>query len=514
MPVSGNYNFQNHLNFLGLSHNPFPVAPDNTDFYLSQHNDIVIEKLTQAILTRKGFMLLTGEIGLGKTTLSREIIQTLELHQVETSLILQSFFQETNLLKEIVKDFGIQTEETKNDLPLLMTRLNEFLLKKNKAGINCAIVIDDAQNLTIESLELIRMISNLEADTEKLVQILLVGQPELLEKLNCKELRQLKSRVTIRQKPIPLKHSEMGTYIHFKLNKAGNIGKIIVKDNTIEKLYQKTLGNLRKTNILMDQALNYAVEEKTFTIKPGFITRADKELTFDVPTRKARNFLSSFIIFLLVLVIIGMGGGITFFYVHSARKAPSVARKIVVAPEEKVKPAILPDTKIKIQGKPILIENETVVTDSVTSFLSAYGLDSFSTQFQQALNQKKLSDIKDLIFDQTGYQLITLNTIPPFVREKFDVLSSVDPDTQKTECYLFWKPWLKIIKFYSGYRGEEISDLQTLLLKINLYHYNIDGIVGQIIMKSVKEFQRNSNLPVTGFPDPETIFLMANTDKK
>ena len=130
--ASGNYNFQQILNFFGLSHNPFPMAPDNTDFFISLHHDKVIAKLTQAVFARKGFMLLTGEIGLGKTTLSRRIIHILEQNHVEISLIFQSFYQGKNLLKEIIKDFGIQVNDTQQDISVLMTRLNTFLLEKNQ----------------------------------------------------------------------------------------------------------------------------------------------------------------------------------------------------------------------------------------------------------------------------------------------------------------------------------------------------------------------------------------------
>ncbi|NOX35446.1 MAG: AAA family ATPase [Deltaproteobacteria bacterium] len=508
MQVSGNYNFRKHLEFLGLSHNPFPVAPDNTDFYISQHNDIVITKLIQAVLSRKGFMLLTGEVGLGKTTLSRRIIQVLEEQDVETSLILQSFFQGENLLKEIIRDFGMPTKDTGDDLSTLMTGLNDFLLEKNKAGINCAIVIDDAQNLSIESLELIRMISNLEADREKLVQILLVGQPELLDKLNCHELRQLKSRVAIRQNPIPLKKTEIEKYIQFKLNMAGDQGKITVRPDTLKNLYKLTSGNLRKLNILMDQALHQAFLNNTHTIKPGFISKADKELDFDIPAGKNTGLFFKFTLFLLVLIIIGTGAGTAFFYYHSSNKKKKATKKSNIAiVQNPVSNTLLKnnkDNKKKIK---------TFVADSVASFLSAYGLESFSIQFQQALNRKKLKDIGELIFDRTGLQLIRLNAVSTHVRQKYDILSSIDPDTGKTGFYLFWKPGLKIVKFYTGYRAEEIKDLQRLLVRVHLYDYNIDGIVGQIIMKSVKEFQRLSSLPVTGFPDPETIFALADMEK-
>jgi len=516
MPASGNYNHEKYLEFLGLSHPPFPVAPDNTDFYISQHSNAVITKLTQAILSRKGFMLLTGEVGLGKTTLSRRIIHILAQHHVETSLVFQSFYQENSLLKEIIKDFGMTVEETRNDLPILMKRLNDFLLKKNNEGINCAIVIDDAQNLTIESLELIRMISNLEADREKLVQILLVGQPELVDKLNRHELRQLKSRVAIRQSPLPLQKSEMGKYLHFKLNMAGDSGKIIIKTRALEKLYQLTSGNLRKVNILMDQALHYAFLGTTYTIKPQFIIKANKELDLDIPAWKNTGPAASFIILLLIVIILGMGGGTLFFYYYSDKKETASVKNDAAIIEKPADSAILPDNKDNPAAATMVQPPtpETIVTASVASFLSAYGLESYSLQFQQALNQKNLHDIRDTIFDQTGLHLIKLDTVTPPVRGNFDILSSIDPAGQKTEFYLFWKPWLKIVKFYAGYRGEEIRELQKLLSKVHLYDYNIDGIVGQIIMKSVKEFQRQNNLQVTGFPGPETIFMLANRDPR
>jgi len=514
MTLSENYNHQKYLDFLGLSYNPFPVAPDNTDFYISQPNDKIITALTRAILLRKGFMLLTGEIGLGKTTLSRRIIHILEQHHVETSLILQSFFQGENLLKEIIQDFGIKVDDTQNDLSTLMTLLNDFLLKKNQADINCAILIDDAQNLNIESLELIRMISNLEADKEKLVQILLVGQPELMEKLNSHELRQLKSRVTTRQKSVPLKKSELEKYIQFKLNMAGDTGKLILKKKTIQQLYKLTCGNLRKINIFMDHALHHAFGNKTHVIKPEFIAKANKELAFDIPTNKNNALAFPFIILLLILIIIGMGRG-TALYLFLNKKEPAVQTQDIIVTQ--------PDSVPETSKEPLPIASMTdnkesevkySVPDSVMSFLSAYGLDSFAVEFQQAQAKNNLKDIRNTIFDQTGLQIIKLNNISSPVREKYDILSSIHPDNQTPQFYLFWKPWIIIVKFYSGFRGKEISDLQKLLVNAHLYDYTVDGIVGQIMTKSVRMFQRQNNLPVTGFPDPETIFLLANTNIK
>ena len=511
LKLSGTPPADSPLTFFNLSRNPFPVAPDNTDFYMSQHNEALIKKLTREILSRKGFMLLTGDVGLGKTTISRRIIQILEQHQVETALIFQSFFQGTSLLKEIIKDFGMATEEIRADLPILMNLLNDFLLQKNREGINCAILIDDAQNLSIESLELIRMISNLEADREKLVQIILVGQPELLEKINCHELRQLKSRVAIRQNPVPLEKTEIGKYIQFKLNRAGDSGKITLLPKTLHRLYRLTAGNPRKINILMDRALHYAFDESTSVITPRHIKQADREMALDTPSWKNSVFNSSSVIFLLILIIVGMAAGSVLFLRSSAKNQPVGIEKTEVTPPSVETTPPAPDS-LPAAPEAEKSDMKTHISGSVAGFLSAYGIEAFSPRFQEALDRKNLTAVQAEIFDRTGLRLIRLSALPDSIGKKFDILSRIDRDSQKTEYLLFWKPSLTITKFYSGYKGEEISELQRILYRAGLYDYNIDGIVGQIIMKSVKDFQIQHHLQATGFPDPETVFLLANTD--
>ncbi len=539
------------------------MAPDNTNFYISQHNDGIIAKLTQAVFSRKGFMLLTGEVGLGKTTLSRRIIQILEHHDIETCLVLQSFYQGNDLLKEIIRDFGMSTEEVRNDLPTLMKLLNDFLLKKNKQGVNCAILIDDAQNLSVESLELVRLISNLEADREKLVQILLVGQPELLKKLNTNELRQLKSRVTIKQVPIPLRPDELGTYIQFKLNRAGDPGKIIVSEKTLRQLYRLTGGNIRRVNVLMDQALQYACQDRSFVITPKYLKQANKELAFKLNLSKQPP-LSAWIILILILIIIGMVGGAGLFYYQSGRnrlhppdqalsglvpaaaiqtgspdrqapadEAENTSSQLTSLPGPRIEPEIPVPAEKSVEARekrisdplpePGPVDAEPAQPsddpeDTLMVFLGNYGLEKYEVVVREGLaspeNSRQMNAMKTHLFDHTGYELIRLPVLPDTVRDQYDVLSAKDPATGRQAFYLFWKPVLKIVKFYSGYTGEEITDLQSLLKRAGYYRYNVDGIVGQIIMKSVKGFQQKNNLPVTGFPDPETVFLLVHQDRQ
>jgi len=177
-----------YLDYFGLRFNPFPVVPDVENFFLSRNIDRVITEIVHGIDTRKGFMVLTGEIGLGKTTICRKIMNILEEKGTETSLVFHTAYQDVELLREINRDFGLEAGTL--NLGTQMKVLNDFLLSRNAEGRNCTIIIDDAQNLSNKSLELIRMISNLETDHQKLVQILLIGQPELVDKLNSSDLRQ------------------------------------------------------------------------------------------------------------------------------------------------------------------------------------------------------------------------------------------------------------------------------------------------------------------------------------
>ncbi|MEA1936401.1 MAG: AAA family ATPase, partial [Thermodesulfobacteriota bacterium] len=291
-----------HLDYLGLKHNPFPVAPDYENFYLSEHIDRIISEIVHGIVTRKGFMILTGEVGLGKTTISRKIISTLEEKGVETSLVLHTFYRDVELLREINRDFGLHTDSLQ--LSDQMKILSDFLLRENRNGKNCAIIIDDAQNLNYRNLELIRMISNLETDSDKLVQILLIGQPELMDKLSSPRLRQLKSRIIIKEETLPLNQEELRNYILFKLNMAGNKGEITLARGSLQKIYKYSQGNFRIINILMDRCLYVTFLYNTAKIDKSIVDAAIGDLNQVKGTRKKRT-VGLYIIIILGFLTVG-----------------------------------------------------------------------------------------------------------------------------------------------------------------------------------------------------------------
>lgn len=271
-------NPQFYLNVLGLHRHPFPVAPDEEHFYVSDHIDQVVTELVHGIQARKGFMVLGGEVGLGKTTLTRRILSLLAAHQVRTSLVFHTSLKDVDLLREINRDFGLPENNRRHGLGDELQRLFRYLIAQYRAGNNCAIIIDDAQNLDRSSLELVRMISNLEADRRKLVQILLVGQHELLETLNRSELRQLRSRVAIAKSVRPLAKEEMRAYVHYKLNMAGNQGRLRLARNALTPLYRCTKGNFRQLNMLMDRCLYALCRDRTQVIDRHIVRAARADM--------------------------------------------------------------------------------------------------------------------------------------------------------------------------------------------------------------------------------------------
>src|SRR5271163_3383636 len=182
--------------FFGLKESPFNVNPDPRYLYLTRQIQEALAGLTYGIQNRKGFILLTGEVGTGKTTLLNRLLDWLHGQRVATAYIFNSKLDVSHLFDYIMAEFEIPCESREKSQVLL--KLNQWLLERYRAGEVAVLIIDEAQNLSVDVLEEIRLLTNLETSTEKLLQIVLTGQPELEEKLKLTELRQLRQRITLR----------------------------------------------------------------------------------------------------------------------------------------------------------------------------------------------------------------------------------------------------------------------------------------------------------------------------
>ena len=187
--------------FFYLTENPFNITPDPKFLYLSKKHQEALDLLCFGISERKGFLMLSGEVGTGKTTLCRALLDKLDIN-VKSALILNPLLSDTELIRAINEDFGLRVDSS--SLKEQVDALNSFLMVKAGEGGNAVVIIDEAQNLSPKALEMIRLLSNLETEKMKLIQIVLVGQPELREKLKLPELRQLNQRIVVRYHLSPL----------------------------------------------------------------------------------------------------------------------------------------------------------------------------------------------------------------------------------------------------------------------------------------------------------------------
>jgi general secretion pathway protein A len=241
-----------HLAALGLVRNPFPYTPDAGCYFTTPHLDEQLVELEHCVVSRKGFSLLTAEVGMGKSTLVRRLMTDLAAKNVVSALVFNTFLQGPELLAAVLQDFGLEGTGT---LPSDISALNTFLLANHCEGKTCLLIIDDAQNLSANSLELIRLLCNLETDQEKLLQILLAGQTELEEMLSQHSLRQLRSRLVKHSRLYGLTSTEIADYVRFRFESSGSDGALVLQTDACQLLWRETQGVPRQIHLIMDRCL-------------------------------------------------------------------------------------------------------------------------------------------------------------------------------------------------------------------------------------------------------------------
>ncbi len=269
-----------YKDFFGLRANPFNVNPDPRYLFLTRHTEEALACLTYGIQSRKGFVLLTGEVGTGKTTLINKLLEWLRLQQVATAFIFNSRLNTTQFLDYMMADFGIPCESKAKSQVLL--RLYNWLLDRYRAGETAVLIVDEAQNLTDEVLEEIRMLTNLETFTEKLLQIILVGQPELEQKLKQPQLRQLRQRLTLRARTHPFSLEETKSYVLQRLRIAGSNGQPIFDPEALTAIHKYSAGIPRVINLLCEHCLVSAFVDQQKTIGSAAVDTVARE--FDLGT--------------------------------------------------------------------------------------------------------------------------------------------------------------------------------------------------------------------------------------
>lgn len=266
-----------YLEYYDLAEHPFHVTPDPRFIFWTEQHREALDHVLYGIYARKGFVELTGEVGTGKTTLCRACLEELG-DEVDTALVLNPFLSSTQLLRAIIHDFGIELDDT--DALSCMETLNRFLLERNRVGRNVAVFIDEAQNLPTPAMEQVRLLSNLETNRSKLMQIVLCGQPELRGHLAQPDLRQLRQRIAVRYRLGALSERDAARYIGHRMAVAakGRTPAVRFNGSALWLIYAYSKGCPRLINAVADNALLAGYVEQRMEINERCVRRAIEQL--------------------------------------------------------------------------------------------------------------------------------------------------------------------------------------------------------------------------------------------
>lgn len=327
-----------YLSFYGLNEKPFSLTPDTKFLYLSKNHQDALNHLVYGIREKEGFVVLTGDVGTGKTTIVRALLERLG-EDTSNALILNPMLEGEDLLRAILEEFRIGNEGARKKA--LLDRLNQFLLMELMRGRNAVLVIDEAQDLSDQALEEIRLLSNLETEKAKLLQIILVGQVELHQKLESSFLRPLNQRISIRYHLMRLSRIDTEKYILHRLLVAGSNGNLNFSDGALSEIFKYSRGVPRLINLICDRTLLAGYAKQSNYLDKQIVERGAgslKKQGLHAPnSSKSRRFLLLAALALLLgcTFLIVFQGDIP--YVESSKSAHFVRMRIPVI--ERLSPA-------------------------------------------------------------------------------------------------------------------------------------------------------------------------------
>ncbi len=359
-----------YLEYFGFSEKPFGMSPDPAFYYESNEHKKAVDYLTFFLSQKEGFALIYGDVGSGKTTVSRIFINSLPRETYNTALILNPVTDDTEFMKELLREFYVQDIPSTNKE--LYDTLRLFLLEEFKNGKENVLVIDEAQLLSYELLEFIRLLSNIETDKQKILHTIFFAQPEFIEKLKAQNMRHLAQRITVTYGIEPLTLNEVKSYINYRLYKAGSKGPLEFQDRAVRLIHISSKGFPRLINYICDRCLLAIYAQSSHTVDGHVVSKVLLEESISLGSVKKQNDISGLrsnymapaivIIFVLILGAIGYylvsTGTMDRFFVKktlSAQKETAVAQAEPAAKAEttlKTEAPIKAETPIKTEAPP------------------------------------------------------------------------------------------------------------------------------------------------------------------
>ena len=533
--------------FFSLKEKPFALTPNPRFLFLSKTHNEVYAHLIYGIESRAGFVEVTGEVGTGKTTILRTLLSHLDESKYRVAFIFNPKLTAFELLRNINREFGIDDDGASN--PDLIHSLNAFLLAENEAGRTPVLVIDEAQNLSGEVLEQIRLLSNLETEDDKLIQVILVGQPELRHHLSDHSLRQLNQRIAVRFQLRPLNREETASYILYRLNIAGRPDGNLFSAAALKRVFACSGGIPRRVNLICDRSLLTAYSEEHGIISARDVNQAVKELAgmgegtqsnFDMPWKV--------VVFAAVAMLVMLVG---FFQVSSydinseealvqTEPAPIIEKNTA----QKAESALLIDQKAAQKAEPepeapfqprpdslIASCNALLALWDISPLASGVSSEGFDIDQQFSLRGFRIARLAGdfetlskfnvpllvpLPEERGGGYLAVLGqtsvgmwSIAPVYQGR-ETLSTSELNDLGLQMALV--PWIDFSSIgyvaVPGVKGENVRRLQYLLGLAGCSGVSTSGRFDPSSIQCVKAFQRQNGLIVDGLVGPRTLILL------
>ena len=526
-----------YLEYYGFKEKPFTITPNPRFIFLSKNHKEVFAHLLYGIQHHAGFIEVTGEVGTGKTTVLRTLLSQLDEESYRVALILNPCLSAYELLRTISREFGVAGEES--SIADLLENLNQFLLEQHRQGRTVVLVIDEAQNLDPQVLEQIRLLSNLETETDKLIQIVLVGQPELGTLLEKPELRQLSQRVTVRYHLRPMDFPDTRAYIEHRLEIAGFPRAAVFTENALKKIFNFSGGYPRLINIVCDRALLIGYTEGRREISVKMIRTAINEIRRE--KRKRWTFRPGWAAAMGAGVILLSAG----FYLGSLRQPASPglenmgAARVTVGTAKPSAPEIGPlHRELALAPER---ENAIQAFNAVARFWGVRPVVQYQGKLAPDLDRlAERRQLRLLTVSGSLDDLLRLNSpallevsLPGNAGKRYLAITgltgnqvaitpspagrnAISRDELATlwsgQAYIPWRNYEEIPNITTqGTTGAHVTRLQRLLATAGVYQGKPSGVFDQTTISAVEQFQNKRGVPVDGRIGERTLLLLYQT---
>ncbi|MGL6261647.1 AAA family ATPase [Vibrio sp. WXL210] len=510
--------------YFGFSEWPFSIVPNSRYLYLSQRHQEAIRYLKTGLTSGGGMAMLTGEVGTGKTTVAKSMLNNLE-SSTKAALILNPTFSSVELLQAICDEYSIEYTP-KASLKDLTQAIHHYLLSNHASGVQTLLVIDEAQHLAPDVLEQLRLLTNLETESHKLLKVLLVGQPELQQKLQWPQLRQLAQRITGRYHLLPLNDEETGAYIQFRLRTAGGSAELFSK-RAVAIIARYTQGIPRLINLVCDEALKQAHNLGTSSLTPALVTQAcEAVMAYQMPTATVEEAAPKNHAFAYVSALLIGCASAYALTPYIERLSQQVMDQWVTEPQEIVQVEVTTQTRLAEPAVAFLHQGLTL--EGAVSDL--YQLWGFSASVLDSLCLDRGESLFDCSFEQGDIAQLRALNLPVVATLEFEgqrryaVISALsdgyftlyDGD-QQLQLPLPWldQLWNGEYRYLwqnhfdqtlrQGMQGEQVGILASKLAEV-LGHSRVETTTFDSELKQrVEAFQRWQGMTVDGIAGRKTL---------